>query len=57
MGAAEDENFFDVVDGEPFEGVVEHGGVDEGEEDFRMFSGDGTETLQCFCEEFGWCDD
>lgn len=34
VSAAEDVDFFDAIHSEPFEGVVEHGDVDEREKDF-----------------------
>jgi hypothetical protein len=46
VGTAKDVDFFNAIHSEPFEGVVEHWDVDEGEEDFGGFSTDRAETLQ-----------
>jgi hypothetical protein len=44
--AAKDVDFFDAVHSEPFEGVVEHGDVDERKKDFGGLGRDRAEMLQ-----------
>jgi hypothetical protein len=46
MCAAKDVDFFNAVHSEPFECVVEHRDVDEGEKDFRGLCTDWAETLE-----------
>lgn len=46
VSAAKDVDFFNAVHSEPFEGVVEHGDVDEREKNFGGLGRDRAEMLR-----------